>query len=290
MTLKLDLNENAWGPPPAVVRAVRTIGSEAIRTYPDAGPTAARVAGALGVPPAALRLTNGADEAIQAVFEAVLKPGDELILPVPTFSFYGEAARRRRARVFEVPYREGFRFPLAAACRALGRRPRLVVIVSPNNPTGTRLARADLLRLLDRAGRADVLLDETYAPFAGPCFARLVRSRPNLAVVGSFSKFQGMAGLRLGYVAAGPALLARIEQALPPYSVNAAALVAAEAALSADADLRRMKGKLIAERRRLAAGLRRLGLRVFSGAANFLLADAGAGCSGLCARLRASGV
>lgn len=290
MKCALDRNENAWGPPPAVVRAVRAIGAEAIRTYPDAGPAAGRVARALGVAPGALRLTNGADEAIQAVCEAVLEPGDEVLLPVPTFSFYHEAAGRRRARVREVPFREGFRFPLAGVLRAFNRRPRLAVVVSPNNPTGTRLGRADLLRLLDRAGRAVVLLDETYAPFAGRSSARLVRSRPNLAVVGSFSKFQGMAGLRLGYVAAGPGLLARIERALPPYSVNAAALAAAEAVLNADAYLNRMNGEIDAERRRLAAGLRRLGLRVFSGAANFLLVDVGAGCAGLCAGLRASGV
>lgn len=290
MRIKLDLNENAWGPPPAVMEAVRATTAESVSAYPETGPAAARIALKLSVEPAALLLTNGADEAIQAVFEAVLRPRDAVLLPVPTFSFYGAAARRRRARIVEIPYRRDWSFPLDAVLAGLGRRPRLAVVVSPNNPTGTRIGREALRRLLIRARRSIVLLDETYTLFAGRSHARLLKTFPNLVIVGSFSKFHGMAGLRLGYLLAGPALVPRLKNALPPYSVNAVALAAGEAALSDLSHQRRMKAELAGEKRRLARGMRGVGFRVFPSAANFFLVEAGDACARICGRLKDAGI
>jgi histidinol-phosphate aminotransferase len=290
--LRLDANENLWGPAPEVLKAFRALKLEDLASYPDAGPLPRKTARRFGVKPENVILTNGADEAIYAVMAALAGPGDRIVMPVPGFSVIAIAAGLQGARIQGVPLGPDFVFSREAFLRSIRPKTRLIVLVTPNNPTGTIIGLEDVEAIVAEAVRLDipVLLDETYAGFQNRTHARLTRRFSNLLVVGSFSKYFALAGLRLGYVVASPGMIAALRKILPPYSVNAAALAAGQAALGARAYYERVRREVVRERKKLSTAIEKSGLKVFPSGGNFLCAWIGPEAAHVRDKLAASGV
>ena len=233
--IKLDANENPYGPSPLVQEMLSTYNGYSI--YPDSAQRAARAALAdyAGVPADSLILGNGADELIDLLMRAYLDPGDELIDFPPSFAMYAFNAQLQDARVVPVPRNDDFTIDVEAALGAITPRTKLILLTSPNNPTGTVMPAADVRRILETGYL--VVLDEAYFEFAdadGQGFESMigeVARYPNLVVLRTFSKWAGLAGLRIGYGVFPDEVSQHLWKLKPPFNVNVAALVAMRAAL-----------------------------------------------------------
>ena len=269
--VKLDGNENPEGASPAARRALGRVDPH---RYPD--PEQRRLRGALaehlGVAPGSVVAGAGSDELIDLVIRCVVGPGDRVVIAPPTFGMYAFDAGQAGAEVAEVPRREDWSLD-AEALLAEARRSRLVALASPNNPTGDPAPRA-LIESLLRSG-ALLLLDEAYIEFTKErSMAAEAAAGAPLVVLRTFSKWGGLAGMRVGYAAMPPALAETLMVVKQPYSVSVAAEAAALASLDDRALLDERACALVAERERMAAALGRTGwLRPHPSAANFLLVE-----------------
>jgi histidinol-phosphate aminotransferase len=215
---------------------------------------------------------NGSNELIQATLAVTVGQGTPVVTPVPTFTLYGLLVSVYGGRHVGVPLTPDFELDVAAVIRAvIDARAPVVVINSPNNPTGTPLPEGAVERLLAET-EALIVLDEAYQDFGGPTAVPLLARAPRLVVLRTFSKAMSLAGLRFGYALAHPAVAAEIAKAKLPYNVNRLTLAAAHAALDAGPLLEERTRAVRESRDRLFERLRALpGLRVFPSAANFVL-------------------
>jgi histidinol-phosphate aminotransferase len=267
--VKLDGNENPYGPSP---RALEAIAREpGYNIYPD--PEQRRLRRALsdylGVGPEHIVAGAGSDELIDLLTRMFVAPGEAVLNFPPTFGMYAFSAEVQGARVINLPRRPDFSLRLEGFAEQ-ARKARLIFVVSPNNPSGTPLSHEELSVLLDTD--RPVVVDEAYAEFAGDSFVRLVADYPNLIVLRTMSKWAGLAGLRIGYMVASPEIAAVAMKAKQPYSVNVAAEVATIASI-ADRDwLMANVARIVAERARLSEMLAALpGFEVTPSRANFVL-------------------
>src|SRR5213592_992569 len=263
---KLDQNESPFDAPDGVKDAVLTAARAAPwNRYPPytPGDLLERIARRHGWTPDGVLVGNGSNELIQATLAVTVGQGTPVVTPVPTFTLYGLLAAVYGGRQVGVPLTPAFEFDIAALIRAVrDTRAPVVVVNSPNNPTGTPLPE----------GAAERLLAEAYQDFGGPTAIPLLARAPRLVVLRTFSKAMSLAGLRFGYALAHPAVAAEIVKARLPYNVNRVTLAAAHAALDA-ADLLAERTRAVRRSRELLerrlAGVR--GLRAFPSAANFVL-------------------
>src|SRR5581483_7579978 len=163
----LDFNESTRGAPASVLDAVRSLGPAELARYPEYGELKKDLARWLSVSVDEVLPTNASDEGIRIIIDTVVEPGSTVVLPVPTFAMFRFYAQLAGANVREVPYgppASGFAFPLEAVLAAIGPETRLVVLVNPNNPTGTAIPRTALEAVIERAKHACVLIDEAYSP------------------------------------------------------------------------------------------------------------------------------
>jgi len=174
-----------------------------------------------------------------------------------------------------VRYNADMSFPLRDVIAALRKKPRVLFIANPNNPTGTLLQRESIRKILKAATHTAVVIDEAYAEFSRVTVVPWIRRYPQLFVVRTFSKVAGLAGLRLGAVLARVDSLDFLRRAMPPFPVNVAALVAAMAAVQDSSSMRRYVNEINHVREWLSSKLRRIGVRTYPSAGNFLLADFG---------------
>jgi histidinol-phosphate aminotransferase len=289
--LRLDANENTAGPAPEVVRAVGGLTAEQISSYPEYQQAERRLARFFGVKPEELIVTNGVDDALRLVTDGYAESGEKVLLVEPTFEMYRFYAELLGAQVVTLRYDKKLRFPMEDVVRVLQRDcPRLLFLANPNNPTGGLLSRAELRKILKAARRTMVVVDEAYHEFAGETVAGWIPRRRNLIVTRTFSKAAGLAGLRVGCLLANREVTAGLRRVRPPYSVNAAGLAAALAAVRSHRRTRRYVREVAAARAELARALTRLGVTVYPSAANFLLADFGPRATALLARLRRRGI
>src|SRR5258708_1161200 len=165
--LRLDLNENTSGCSPRILAKVRSLDARKLALYPAREPGEKLVAGFLGLRPSETLLTNGADEAIDLLCRAYLEPGNEMIIVTPAFSMYELFCQSTGAATVRVPSEPEFAFPVEALLQAITPRTRVIVITNPNNPTGTVAKRKDILRVIEAAPEAAVLIDEAYFDFHG---------------------------------------------------------------------------------------------------------------------------
>jgi histidinol-phosphate aminotransferase len=273
--IKLDGNENPYGPSPRTLEALATYREWEIYPDPTQRHLRAKLAAYAGVDATHVIPGNGSDELIDLLMRVFLDPGDAVINCPPTFGMYPFSAQVNAAEVVTVNRRTDFTLDLEATVAA-ARHPRakLIFLASPNNPTGTPLNQAEVEALL--ATGIMVVVDEAYIEFAeSPSFATQVPQHENLVVLRTFSKWAGLAGLRVGYGIMAPALSALLDQMKPPYNVNVAALVAAEAALDDRAYQLELCGRMMQERARLFPLLASLGyLDPIPSEGNFILARA----------------
>lgn len=254
--VKLDANENPYGPVPAVREALAAFQFYHIYPDPEQRQLRAALADYVGVPAGLILPGHGADELLDLLCRLFLEPGDAVVNCPPTFGMYSFDAQLSGGRVVEAWRRADFSLDLAAI-EAAAETPRvkLLFLTSPNNPDGSLLNPSDLRRLL--ALPLLVVVDEAYVEFAGleHSVAPWVAGHANLVVLRSFSKWAGLAGLRLGYGIFPAWLMPHLWKFKQPYNVNVAATVAGLAALAHRYAVQPLVEALVAERERLRGAL-----------------------------------
>ena len=277
--LRLDFNENTLACSPRVAEALAAITTGALTRYPERAPVEALCAAKLGLAPEQILLTNGVDEAIHVLCQTWLDESSEILLPVPTYSMYKVYASAIGAKIVTVQANANFSFPFDQVLAAITPRTRIVALANPNSPTGSTLTREQILALAAAAPHAMVLADEAYFHFFGETVLDQVgdspRHVPNLVVARTFSKAYGLAGLRLGLLAASSEAMHWMRRVISPYSVNALALACLPAALADDAYLTWYVDEVKAARADLASSLETLGVPFWPSQANFLLLEIG---------------
>ena len=288
--LRLDFNENTEGCSPRVLARIRAITAEELARYPERGPVEAVVAAHLGLPPEQVLLTNGVDEAIHLLCETYLEPSDEAMVVTPTFGMYEIFAEATGAKVVRVQCGADLRFPFGQVLARMNESTKLIAIASPNNPTGGVASREQLLEIARSAPNAAVLVDEAYFEFHGKTVMSDVVRLENLFVARTFSKAHGLAGLRIGILAGPSGQMPMVRRVSSPYSVNAVALAALPAALSAYDYVTDYVAQVTAGRERLVQELTKTGLHWWPSEANFVLFRVGARHREFVAAMRQRGI
>ncbi|KAA6462888.1 histidinol-phosphate transaminase [Acidobacteria bacterium AB60] len=288
--LRLDFNENTVACSPAVRNVLSRIAAGDLTRYPERAPVEAKVARHLGLVPEQIALTNGVDEAIHVLFEAFLEAGDELLLPVPTYTMYEVYASATDASVVAVQAGDDLQFPFERLLAAITPRTKIIAIANPNSPAGSVASREQILAIARRAPHAVILVDEAYFHFHGETVIDLIGIQPNLVVARTFSKAYGLAGLRVGVLAAPVDLMQWIRRVLSPYSVNSVALACLPAALDDDAYITSYATEVRAARTQFEATLDQANIRWWPSAANFVLVDIGPRHADFVRRMHAAGV
>lgn len=269
--MRLDFNENTLECSPRVLQALANIAAQDLTKYPERESVEAKVAEYLGLKPSQAVLTNGVDEAIHVLCETFLDNGDELLLPVPTYTMYEVYASSTDATLRAVQAAEDFSFPYEKLLAAITPKTKLIAIANPNSPTGSIATREQILEIAARAPQAIVLVDEAYFHFYGETVADLIGKIPNLMLARTFSKAYGLAGLRIGVLAGAEEVMRWIRRVLSPYSVNSLALFCLPAALQDEAYLNWYVDQVSIARTEFKTTLRETGLRFWPTQANFIL-------------------
>ncbi|MCW2536072.1 MAG: hisC, partial [Modestobacter sp.] len=301
--VKLASNEVAFPPLPAVLQAIAATAGETHR-YPDNGAAVltAALAERYGVEPGQVAVGCGAVTVCQQLVQAFNDPGSSMAFAWRSFEMYpllAEVASARAVRVPLVPVTPGGpadTHDLDGLLAAIDETTRLVFVCNPNNPTATAVRRAELERFLDAVPAGTlVVLDEAYREFVTdpdvPDGIELMRGRANVAVLRTFSKAWGLAGLRVGYLLAeDPAVAEAVRKTTVPFSVSSLAQAAAVAALASQDEVRERCAAVVAERARLTAALRERGLEVGDSQANFVWLPLGEATAATAAALEARAV
>lgn len=292
--IKLASNENALGPSPKAIAALRKV-TEQLHRYPDANCTElrARLAKKLRVAPESVIVGNGSDELIVLALRAFVDPGDAVVVAQPTFLIYELQAKACGASVTVVPQR-GYRYDLKAMRAAITPHTKLVFIANPDNPTGTYVTKRELRRFLqDLPHETIAFLDEAYYEFVEaadyPQTIGYVKDRA-VIVTRSFSKAYGLAGLRVGYGIASPQIIAAMNAVREPFNVNSLAQAAAAAALEDTVFLARTRTLVREGRRFLTRQLDALKLRYVPSVTNFILIELGPGAPEIAKALLGRGI
>lgn len=271
--IKLDANENPYGPALEVKRALAEL--KYIHIYPDPESTRLRraLAAFTGLPMENILAGAGADELIDLIMRLIFDPGDTVLNCPPTFGMYAFDAGINAVRLIEVPRKPDFSLDLPGIERAVEtHRPKLFFLASPNNPDGSLVPWEALQRVL--ALPLIVVLDEAYVEFSGEQNSRMeeVLNIPNLIVLRTFSKWAGLAGLRVGYGLFPSELVPHLWKIKQPYTVSVAAAEAARTSLEFVRELKETCSKIITERQRLHAALKEISfLQPYPSQANFIL-------------------
>ncbi|XP_010521132.1 PREDICTED: histidinol-phosphate aminotransferase 1, chloroplastic isoform X1 [Tarenaya hassleriana] len=276
--VKLDANENPYGPPPEVFEALGNMKFPYV--YPD--PESRRLREALaedsGLESDYILVGCGCDELIDLIMRCVLDPGEKIIDCPPTFSMYVFDAAVNGAGVIKVPRNPDFSLNVNGIAEAVElEKPKCIFLTSPNNPDGSIISDEDLLKILEMP--ILVVLDEAYIEFSGlESKMKWVKKHDNLIVLRTFSKRAGLAGLRVGYGAFPQSIIEYMWRAKQPYNVSVAGEVAALAALSNPTYLEDVRDALVRERERLFQLLKEVPfLSPFPSHSNFILCEVTSG-------------
>lgn len=247
--IKLDGNENPYGPSPKVVEALGACSG--YHYYPDPGQQELRrlLEGYVGLEARYILAGSGSDELIDLLLRAVIGPGDNIVDTPPTFGMYRFSTEVCGGRVIDAPRDEQYQVAAEKVLAAVDDRTKIIFLASPNNPTGSGLPLEYLPEFLKTG--ALVVVDEAYYEFSGKTVAQEVPNHENLVVLRTFSKWAGLAGLRVGYGIMQESLSCHLWKIKPPYNVNVAAQVAVRASLEDLPYLRANIKKIIAERERM---------------------------------------
>jgi histidinol-phosphate aminotransferase len=290
--LRLDFNENTVGCSPRVISRLRDcLSAGQLAVYPEYGEAKREIAEFFRVSAEQFVFTNGTDEAIQVLVNTYVDDGDEVLVLRPAYAMYRFYAEVAGAKVREIHYQPPLMdFPLNELLDAIGPETRAVLIANPNNPTGTGIGLQGIERILKRARKAAVMIDEAYYEFSGVTALGILDEHPNLFVSRTFSKVYGMAAMRLGCLFSHPANVGFLHKAQSPYSVNTLAILAAQEAVRDRGYIEDYVTEVLAARELLAVGLEKLGIRYVPSAANFVLLYLGKRAIPVRDSLRAEGI
>ncbi len=290
--VKLNTNENPYGPSPAVYKAIEKLVGDGLRLYPDPNGDELKeaIAAYHAITPDQVFVGNGSDEVLAHVFQGLLKHEEPLLFPDLTYSFYPVYCR-----LFQIPYR----------CIPLDDKYTIrvddylcenggIIFANPNAPTGIYLGLSEVERLIQANRHAVVVVDEAYIDFGGESTVSLTRKYDNLLVIQTLSKSRSLAGLRVGFAVGNPDLieaLNRVKNSFNSYPVDRLAIAAGAAAMGDRGHVKKTAEKIIATRTWLAEALEQRGFAVLPSMTNFLLAKPRAmGAAELTAELREHGI
>jgi histidinol-phosphate aminotransferase len=292
---RLASNESPFAPLDCV-RAVIADEIDSVNRYPEVRSDTLRdeLARWLDVAPASVATGPGSSGLLWQIAEAVLEPGDEMVVPDPSFEAYPIIARLMGAELVEVPVRDHV-VDVDAMLGAITESTKLMVVAEPNNPTGTAVGPDGLERLIDgTVDRCLVVVDEAYFEFAPAADAHrsieMARQHTHVLVLRTFSKAHGLAGLRVGYALGDPPLIELLDRVAPPFSVSSLGQAAALASLRAVDELHERVAVVTAERERVLSALRDAGLDVPPTATNFVWVPCGDDAERWSASLDADGI
>ncbi len=288
--LRLDFNENTFGSSPRVMERLRAVTAEELTRYPEREPVERIVAKHFGLQGEQVLLTNGVDEAIHLMCCAFLEAEDEALIATPSFFMYDVSVQMMTAHLRKVQSDASLEFPFDRFMAAITGRTKLIIVASPNNPTGAVVGRAHLLAIAAAAPQAVLMVDEAYYHFDGASVMDDLATVPNMIVARTFSKAYGMANLRIGMLAGNPELLKYVRKVSSPYNVNGLALDCLPFALADEEYVAWYSEQVRMGRERMMDGLRKLGVPFFLSHANFVLMNIGAKHKELVAAMRAHGV
>lgn len=293
---RLASNESPFAPLPSVQRALEAELSGANR-YPDMGCAGviADLAAHLEVDPARIAVGNGSSSLIRDLVTAVAGPDDEVLFATPSFPYYGNAAIIAGADPVRVVLNEAYGHDLDAMAQAITAQTRVVFVCNPNNPTGARLSRAAIAAFIAQVPeRVLIVVDEAYIEFCpeGTDSLPLVAAYSNVAVLRTFSKAFGLAGLRVGYLVGPTDVVSFVRRVTVPFTVNTFAQVAARASLEtgAQAELQARVRDLVEQRDELTARIHVLTIPIVESHANFVFLPLGERSAAFAATCEAHGV
>jgi histidinol-phosphate aminotransferase len=270
--IKLNTNENPYGPSPRVIAALKKAVAPTLRLYPEPLSDSLRAAAAsvYGVKVENVIAGNGSDELLSMLMRSVIAPGDRVAYATPTYSLYETLIEIQGGVKAAVDYPADFSVPDALA----RQNAPLTFLCNPNSPSGTLVSLQEIDRLA-RALSGILVVDEAYVDFAdseGASVLPLVRRLPNLVVLRTFSKSFSLAGMRIGLAFAPEEIIAGLMKVKDSYNINRLSLVAATAALQDLPWMARNVRRIQQSRRKLIAGVQKLGFQVLPSQSNFVLA------------------
>ncbi|MBX4873082.1 histidinol-phosphate transaminase [Rhizobium bangladeshense] len=271
--VKLNTNENPYGPSPKALGAIRKVADDRLRLYPDPAATQLReaIAARFGLTAEEVFVGNGSDEVLAHAFQALLNHDLPLLYPDVSYSFYPTYSLLYGIGAIEIPVDDKFRIRLSDYDRPCGA----IIIPNPNAPTGIGLPLAGIEALLAAHPDAVVVIDEAYVDFGGESAVPLISRYPNLLVIQTLSKSRSFAGLRVGFALGHRDLieaLVRVKDSFNSYPLDRLAQVAATAAIKDEAWLETSRRKIIASRESLVRELESLDFEVLPSQANFVFA------------------
>jgi histidinol-phosphate aminotransferase len=271
--VKLNTNENPYGPSPKVIAALQAEAADSLRLYPD--PDSSRLKTAIadyhGLQPSQVFVGNGSDEVLAHVFQALLKHDQPLLFPDITYSFYPVYCGLYGIEFETVPLNAQFQIAVQDYVRPNGG----IIFPNPNAPTGIPLPLADIERLLQANTQSVVVIDEAYVDFGTESAVALVNQYPNLLVTHTYSKSRSLAGLRVGYAVGDARLieaLMRVKDSFNSYPIDRFAEAGAIAAIQDEDFFQQMRQQVMASREQLVAELTAMGFEVLPSGANFIFA------------------
>jgi histidinol-phosphate aminotransferase len=271
--VKLNTNENPYGPSPKAIAAVRDAADDGLRLYPDPNATVLRdaIASRFGLGVEEVFVGNGSDEVLAHTFQGLLSHDRPLLYPDISYSYYSSYSLLYNVDAVEIPLDENFRVSVKDYDRDCGA----IILPNPNAPTGIGLALGDIGALVRRHSDKPVVIDEAYIDFGGESAASLIPTCPNLLVVQTLSKSRSLAGMRVGFALGQRPLidaLERVKDSFNSYPLDRLAQLAATAAIQDESWFEDCRRKVIDTRGALSAALVKLGFEVLPSQANFVFA------------------
>lgn len=271
--VKLNTNENPYGPSPKVLEALKNEATDGLRLYPDPNSDALKnaIAGTYGLTPAQVFVGNGSDEVLAHVFHALLKHDGPLLFPDITYSFYPVYCGLYGIKYQTIPLTENFCIGIEDYLKPNGG----IIFPNPNAPTSIPLPLAEIEKLLQKNTDSMVVIDEAYVDFGAESAVGLINTYPNLLVTQTLSKSRSLAGLRVGYALGNPELieaLIRVKDSFNSYPIDRLASAGAIAALQDQAYFERTRQQVISTRESLVKEMEALGFEVLPSGANFIFA------------------
>lgn len=271
--IRLDKGELPYPPSAKVVQAIADAATQ-INRYPDVmgGTLREALAAYAKVKTEQIVIGNGSDDLIELILKVFVKPGEEVLLPIPTFFIYDFATRSLGGIPVSVKRTEDFGLDIEAIKAKVTSKTKVLFIANPNNPTANLVSRNTIVEILDNL-ECIVVIDECYYEFCQETVADLIDKYPNLMVLRSLSKSFGLAGIRLGYGIANKTITDYLYRAAQLFPVNKLAIAAGNAALNNQDYVRLNIENLCQERTKLTQELTKLGFRVYPSATNFIFIE-----------------
>lgn len=275
--LRLDFNENTHAPSPRVREALSTLSLESFTIYPERAPVEAKVAAHYGLKPEQVLLANGTDEGIHLVTYTFLEEGDECLFATPSFFMYDVNAMAMGAKLVRIQMDGKLEFPYERMLAAITPKTKLIILCSPNNPTGNTITREQIRTIAKAAPHAVILVDEAYFHFFGEsAMDDLISGElTNILIARTFSKAYGLANLRVGAIVGPVSLINHLRKASSPYNVNGIALTAVNASIDDTEYIDWYVSQISEGRERVYKALANMKVPYWQSHANFVLMHIG---------------